>query len=89
MGGNGGYGYGMWRDTPWRKFLPIWNMSRYGDGVSEMSEGIKTGTFGSFHARERTATALLENPTLGGIANRAELTGKKYVPPKHPGTVGD
>jgi hypothetical protein len=32
------------------------------------------------------ATALEENPTLGGIANRAVLTGKKYVPPKHPGT---
>jgi hypothetical protein len=32
------------------------------------------------------ATALGENPTLGGIASRAELTGKKYVPPKHPGT---
>jgi hypothetical protein len=31
-------------------------------------------------------TALLENPTLGGAASRAELTGKKYAPPKHPGT---
>jgi hypothetical protein len=31
-------------------------------------------------------TALGEDPTLGGIANRAELTGKKYIPPKHPGT---
>jgi hypothetical protein len=30
------------------------------------------------------AAALLENPTLGGIASRAELTGKKYVPPKTP-----
>jgi len=26
--------------------------------------------------------ALKENPTLGGIADRAEITGKKYVPPK-------
>jgi hypothetical protein len=31
-------------------------------------------------------TALNENPTLGGVASRAVLTGKKYVPPKHPGT---
>ena len=35
------------------------------------------------------ATALKENPTLGGIADRAELTGKKYVPPKQGGTGGD
>jgi hypothetical protein len=32
------------------------------------------------------ATALGENPVLGGAASRAVLTGKKYVPPKHPGT---
>jgi hypothetical protein len=32
------------------------------------------------------ATALGENPALGGAASRAVLTGKKYVPPKHPGT---
>jgi hypothetical protein len=32
------------------------------------------------------ATALGENPTLGGAATRAELTGKKYVPPKQSGT---
>jgi hypothetical protein len=31
-------------------------------------------------------TALLEDPTLGGAADRAELTGKKYVPPHCPGT---
>jgi hypothetical protein len=35
------------------------------------------------------ATALLENPTLGGIADRAVLTGKKYAPPKQSGTGGD
>jgi hypothetical protein len=35
------------------------------------------------------ATALKENPTLGGIADRAELAGKKYVPPKQGGTGGD
>jgi hypothetical protein len=34
-------------------------------------------------------TVLNENPTLGGIAGRAVLTGKKYVPPKHSGTGGD
>jgi hypothetical protein len=32
------------------------------------------------------AAALNENPTLGGAASRAVLTGKKYAPPKHPGT---
>jgi hypothetical protein len=35
------------------------------------------------------AAALLENPTLGGAASRAVLTGKKYVPPKQSGTGGD
>jgi hypothetical protein len=35
------------------------------------------------------ATALRENPTLGGAASRAELTGKKYVPPKQSGTGGE
>jgi hypothetical protein len=35
------------------------------------------------------ATALRENPTLGGVVDRAELTGKKYVPPKQSGTGGD
>jgi hypothetical protein len=34
-------------------------------------------------------TALRENPTLGGVAGRVELTGKKYVPPKQSGTGGD
>jgi hypothetical protein len=33
-----------------------------------------------------TARALQENPTLDGIVDRAELTGKKYAPPLHPGT---
>jgi hypothetical protein len=32
------------------------------------------------------ATALGENPTLGGAVDRAELAGKRYAPPKHPGT---
>ncbi|AEF84767.1 hypothetical protein TREPR_2185 [Treponema primitia ZAS-2] len=27
-------------------------------------------------------TALAEDPTLGGVTDRAVLTGKKYVPPK-------
>jgi hypothetical protein len=35
------------------------------------------------------ATALREDPTLGGAASRAELTGKKYTPPKQSGTGGD
>jgi hypothetical protein len=33
--------------------------------------------------------ALGENPALGGAASRAELTGKKYAPPKQSGTGGD
>jgi hypothetical protein len=35
------------------------------------------------------AAALIEDPTLGGVVDRAELTGKKYVLPKHQGTGGD
>jgi hypothetical protein len=35
------------------------------------------------------ATALGENPTLGGVADRTELAGKKYAPPKQSGTGGD
>jgi hypothetical protein len=35
------------------------------------------------------AAALKENPTLGGIVDRAELAGKKYVPPKQSGTGGE
>jgi hypothetical protein len=34
------------------------------------------------------AAALQEDPTLGGTASRAELTGKKYTPPKQSGTGG-
>jgi hypothetical protein len=34
------------------------------------------------------AAALGEDPTLGGIASRAVLAGKKYIPPKRPGTGG-
>jgi hypothetical protein len=29
-------------------------------------------------------SALAEDPTLGGVADRATVTGKKYVPPKKP-----
>ena len=32
------------------------------------------------------ATTLGENPTLGVAVDRVELTGKKYTPPKQPGT---
>jgi hypothetical protein len=35
------------------------------------------------------ATALGEDPTLGGVVDRAELTGKKYAPPQHAGTGGE
>jgi hypothetical protein len=35
------------------------------------------------------ATALGENPTLGGVASRAELAGKKYTPPKQSGMGGE
>jgi hypothetical protein len=33
--------------------------------------------------------ALGEDPALGGAVDRAGMTGKKYSPPKHPGTGGD
>jgi hypothetical protein len=33
--------------------------------------------------------ALREDPTLGGVADRAELMGKKYAPPKQSGIGGD
>jgi hypothetical protein len=35
------------------------------------------------------ATALQENPALGGMVDRAVLAGKKYNPPKQSGTGGD
>jgi hypothetical protein len=35
------------------------------------------------------ATVLRENPTLGGVVDRAVLTGKRYTPPKQNGTGGD
>jgi hypothetical protein len=35
------------------------------------------------------ATALGDDPTLGGAVDRAVLVGKKYVPPKQSGTGGD
>jgi hypothetical protein len=35
------------------------------------------------------ATALRNDPTLGGAVDRAVLAGKKYVPPKQSGTGGD
>ena len=42
-------------------------------------------------AAAAVTTALGENPTLSGVAGRAELTGKKYAPPKCAGTgrIGD
>ena len=35
------------------------------------------------------AAALRNDPTLGGVVDRAVLTGKKYTPPKQSGTEGD
>jgi hypothetical protein len=35
------------------------------------------------------ATALRENPSLGGAVDWVELTGKKYAPPKQSGTGGE
>jgi hypothetical protein len=35
------------------------------------------------------AAALGEDPALDGAADRVELTGKKYIPPKQSGTGGD
>jgi hypothetical protein len=35
------------------------------------------------------ATALGEDPTLGGAVDQAALTGKKYAPPKQSGTGAD
>jgi hypothetical protein len=35
------------------------------------------------------ATALWDDPTLGGAVDRAVLAAKKYVPPKQSGTGGD
>jgi hypothetical protein len=35
------------------------------------------------------STALRENSTLDRVADRAELTGKNYIPPKQNGTGGD
>jgi hypothetical protein len=35
------------------------------------------------------ATALGEDPTLDGVADRAEMTGKRYDPPKQPGAGGN
>lgn len=33
--------------------------------------------------------AVEEDPTVGGVVDRAEVTGKKYVPPQHAGTGGE
>jgi hypothetical protein len=56
-----------------------------------------TFTVPEWHGGERNcyayassvATALRENPTLGGVVDRAELRGKKYIPSKQSGTGGD
>jgi hypothetical protein len=45
-----------------------------------------TGERNCYAYASMVATVLLENPTLGGAVSRAALAGKKYAPPKHPGT---
>jgi hypothetical protein len=45
-----------------------------------------TGERNCYAYAASVGTALGENPTLGGAVSRAVLTGKKYAPPKHPGT---
>jgi hypothetical protein len=50
------------------------------------SDQMSVGERNCYAYAASVATALGENPTLGGAASRAVLTGKKYAPPKHPGT---
>jgi hypothetical protein len=42
------------------------------------------GERNSYAYASAVGLAVGEDPTLGGIADRAVLTGKKYVPPKKP-----
>jgi hypothetical protein len=48
-----------------------------------------TGDRNCYAYAASVATALREDPTLGGVVDRAELTGKKYSPPKCAGTGAD
>jgi hypothetical protein len=47
------------------------------------------GEWNCYAYASSVATALKENPTLGGIVDRAVLAGKKYTPPKRGGTGED
>jgi hypothetical protein len=47
------------------------------------------GEWNCYAYASSVAVALGEDPTLGGAASRAVLTGKKYAPPKQSGTGGD
>jgi hypothetical protein len=48
-----------------------------------------TGERNCYAYAAAVATALGEDPTLGGVADRAELAGKKYSPPKCAGMGAD
>jgi hypothetical protein len=48
-----------------------------------------TGDRNCYAYAASVATALGEDPTLGGVVDRAELTGKQYSPPKCAGTGAD
>jgi hypothetical protein len=52
--------------------------------VPEMPEGERR----CYAYAAAVATALGEDVTLGGVVDRAELTGKRYGPPKQPGAGG-
>jgi hypothetical protein len=53
--------------------------------VPEMPEGERR----CYAYAAAVATALGEDTTLGGVVDRAELTGKRYSPPKQPGIGGE
>jgi hypothetical protein len=53
--------------------------------VPEMPEGERR----CYAYAAAVATALGEDTTLGGVVDRAELTGKRYSPPKQPGAGGE
>jgi hypothetical protein len=53
--------------------------------VPEMPEGEKR----CYAYAAAVATALGEDPTLGGVVDRVEMIGKRYSPPKQPGIGGE
>jgi hypothetical protein len=44
--------------------------------------GTPEGERGCYACAAAVVAALGEDPTLGGVADRAEITGKKYAPPR-------